>query len=84
MNILIIFDLPGQAEIYLSNDSLKHLIRKLVSEHSLTACILELFDATYLLELPHFISMCMMSLASIINLEMPHVNLLNKIDVILS
>jgi hypothetical protein len=31
-----------------------------------------------------FISLCMMSLSTIINLEMPHINLLNKVDLIKS
>lgn len=31
-----------------------------------------------------FISMCMVSLSTMINLELPHINILNKIDVIKS
>ena len=29
-----------------------------------------------------FISLCMMSLSTIINLELPHINVLNKIDLL--
>jgi hypothetical protein len=43
--------------------------------------MLELFDCTYIYELKHFISLCMMSLASMVNFELPHINVLNKIDV---
>lgn len=80
----MIFDLPGQPELYLAHDSMKMIIKDLTKVYSLNACVVELFDATYIYEITNLVSMIMMSLSSMINLEMPHLNLLNKIDVIKS
>ena len=33
-------------------------------------------------DVDQFVSLCMMSLSTMINLEMPHINLLNKVDVL--
>jgi hypothetical protein len=76
--------LPGQAELYLNHESMKKVINTLVQTYSLSPCLLELFDATYIYRIEDYISMCMMTLTSMINLEMPHLSLLNKIDVVVT
>jgi hypothetical protein len=44
-------------------------------------CLLELFDATYIYNIDDFVSMCMMALTTGINFDLPHIPVLNKIDV---
>ncbi len=79
-NCLLIFDLPGQVELYINECSLKHVIERVSTELHLKSCIIELFDCSYLYETNDFISLCMMSLCSLVNFNLPHVNILNKID----
>lgn len=80
-SLTLFFDLPGQMELYLQSDSLKSVISKLVSRFHLKACLLELFDATYISEINSFLSMCLVTLTTGINIEMPHISLISKIDV---
>lgn len=79
-NSLLIIDLPGQIELYVNHESLKGVIER-IQKLSYQMVMVELFDCTYVYELKHFISMCVMSLCSMINFELPHINVLNKIDV---
>lgn len=44
--------------------------------------ILELFDSTYIYQVNDFVALSMMSLVTMINLQMPQINILNKIDVV--
>lgn len=81
----LIFDLPGQLELFLNSDSLKSVIAKLqndLGDRRLKATVVELFDAHYVQDLNKFLSACTYSLVSAINLEMPHINVLSKIDLL--
>jgi hypothetical protein len=80
-SLTVIFDLPGQMELYLQSESLKRVIITLVSRLGLKTCLLELFDATYMYEINNFVAMCMVTLTTGINIEMPHISLLSKFDV---
>ena len=76
---LFLFDLPGQIELYVNHQSLRTVVER-IQKTGMQVCFVELFDCTYVYGLKHFLSMCMMSLASMINFEVPHINVLNKID----
>lgn len=69
---LFIFDLPGQIELYINTDTVRKILEKitlLISKESGTSpCMLELFDCTYMHDINQFISLCMMSLSTMINL----------------
>lgn len=69
---LFLFDLPGQIELYINSDSVRKIISritKLITEESGTSpCMLELFDCTYMHDINQFISLCMMSLSTMINM----------------
>jgi hypothetical protein len=79
-NVIVLIDLPGQAELYLNHPSLKQVVNA-ICELGLTPCLLELYDCTYLYQVEDFVSICMMTLTSMLNLDMPHLSLLSKIDV---
>lgn len=82
-NVVVLVDLPGQAELYLNHPSLKQVVNA-ICELGLTPCLLELYDCTYLYQVEDFVSVCMMTLTSMLNLDMPHLSLLSKIDVTLA
>lgn len=41
-----------------------------------------MFDSTYMHDINQFVSICLVSLATLINLELPHINVLNKVDML--
>ena len=82
-SITLIFDLPGQMELYLQSDSIKNVIESLIKKFKLQSCMLELFDASYINEVNNFVSMCLISLTTGSHIELPKIALLSKIDVIL-
>ena len=61
---------------------MKNVIESLIKKLSLKACVLELFDATYIDEVNNFVSMCLISLTTGVNIELPQIALLSKIDVL--
>ena len=61
---------------------MKNVIESLVKKLSLKACVLELFDATYIGEVNNFVSMCLISLTTGVNIELPQIALLSEIDVL--
>lgn len=69
-------------ELYLQSDSIKNVIASLVKKFQLKTCLLELFDATYIYEVNNFVSMCLISLTTGMNIELPHIALLSKIDLL--
>ena len=44
----ILFDLPGQIELFLNHDALKNIISLIIKKFNMTCCAMELFDATYI------------------------------------
>lgn len=80
----LIFDLPGQLELFLNSDSLKKILKGIMDmeEAKLNLVITELFDSHYCYDDDKFLSACVYSLISMINLELPHVNVLSKVDLL--
>ncbi|KAJ1936999.1 hypothetical protein EC988_008022 [Linderina pennispora] len=76
-----IFDCPGQVELYTHNDAIKGMIRHLEKQDFRLACV-HLVDAAYCTEAAKFISVLMLSLTTMTMLELPHVNVLSKIDLL--
>eukprot|EP01016_Furgasonia_blochmanni_P046312 TRINITY_DN6651_c0_g1_i2.p1 TRINITY_DN6651_c0_g1~~TRINITY_DN6651_c0_g1_i2.p1 ORF type:complete len:268 (-),score=60.72 TRINITY_DN6651_c0_g1_i2:137-940(-) len=79
-----IFDLPGQTELFVNNDSLLHIINTLTTDEDfkLSLVAVELFDSHYCYDASKFLSVCLYSLTSMINLSLPHINVLSKIDLL--
>ncbi|KAJ3000032.1 hypothetical protein HDV02_000984 [Globomyces sp. JEL0801] len=77
----LIFDLPGQVELFTNHMSLRNIILKLQSlDYRL--CVIHLLDSHYCVDPSKYLSMLMVSLKSMLLLESPHVNVLSKIDLI--
>ena len=70
----------GQIELYLNNDSLIEIIKTLTNPKSLKLTFqlvaVEMFDSINIYETNTFLSQCLMSLVSQMNLELPHINVL--------
>lgn len=79
----LLFDLPGQVELFTSHDAVKQIIAALVcnnSELDLRLCTVHLVDGHLCADPSKYISALMVSLQSMLHLETPHVNVLSKID----
>lgn len=80
----IIFDCPGQVELYTLYPSFKNLLTKLTNGKSMDlrlVCV-NLIDSHYTNDPSKFISVLITSLNTMLNLELPHVNVFSKIDLL--
>ncbi|KAK9454799.1 hypothetical protein V1511DRAFT_364865 [Dipodascopsis uninucleata] len=79
----IIFDCPGQVELFTHHDSLKRLFLRL-QKLDYRLVVINLIDSFYLTSPTHYISVLLMALRSMLQLELPHINVLSKIDMLSS
>jgi len=77
-----IFDCPGQVELYTHHQSLRNVIEWLTSkviDVRLTA--VHLVDSHYCSDASKFVSVLLTSLATMLHMNLPHVNVLSKMDI---
>lgn len=74
-----IFDCPGQVELYTHHHSVKNITEKLVS-FGMHLCAINLVDSHYCSDPGKFISTLLMSMTTMLNIGLPHVNVLSKTD----
>ncbi|CAG0888571.1 unnamed protein product [Darwinula stevensoni] len=70
----ILFDCPGQIELYTHMT----VMRRLIS----LVCAVFLMDSNFMIEGSKFISGTLTALSVMVNLEVPHVNILSKMDLL--
>ncbi|WRT67080.1 uncharacterized protein IL334_004046 [Kwoniella shivajii] len=80
-NGYVVFDTPGQVELWTNHDSLKNVLEKLGKLDYRLAAV-HLSDAHYITDASKFISVVLLALRAMLQLEMPHVNVLSKIDLL--
>ena len=77
----VLLDLPGQVELYTHHGSVRAVMQALGKHnHRLTA--VHLVDAHHCSDAAKFFSVLLVTLSTMVQLEMPQVNLLSKIDLI--
>uniref|UniRef100_A0A6M2DI93 GPN-loop GTPase 2 n=1 Tax=Xenopsylla cheopis TaxID=163159 RepID=A0A6M2DI93_XENCH len=80
-NKYFIFDCPGQIELYTHHTSVREIFSKLtVMNYHL--CAVHLVDSHYCSEPSKFISALLMSLSVMLQVGLPHVNVLSKADLL--
>lgn len=75
----VILDCPGQVELY-SHLPVMHDIAKLLTLWGFRVVSSYLLDSLFVLEPAKFISGCLLSLSCMLQLELPHVNIVTKCD----
>jgi len=75
----ILLDCPGQVELYSHLPIIHNLGKQLVMWGYSTVAVY-LLDALYVLEPSKFISGCLLSLSCMLQLELPHINVITKCD----
>lgn len=77
----IVIDTPGQAELWTNHDSLKRIVSKLLKLDYRLAAV-HLTDAHAITDASKYIAAVLLALRAMLQLEMPHINVLSKIDTI--
>ncbi len=75
----LLLDCPGQIELYSHLPIMKNLA-KMLSSWGYRVGSVYLLDALFVLDPPKFISGCMLSLSCMLQLELPHINVITKCD----
>jgi len=76
-----IFDFPGQVELYTHHDSVKNIIESLIKLDFRLAAV-HLVDSHYCNDAAKFISVLLTSLSTMLQIALPHINVLSKMDLI--
>ncbi|XP_050205006.1 GPN-loop GTPase 3 [Mercurialis annua] len=77
----LVFDCPGQLELYSHVPVLRNFVEHL-KRKNFNVCAVYLLDSQFVTDVTKFISGCMASLSAMIQLELPHVNILSKMDLV--
>ncbi|PHJ23700.1 atp binding [Cystoisospora suis] len=80
----VIFDCPGQVEVYTHSESMRQIIQKLHKQLDARLTAVHLVDSTLCTDGYKYISALLVSLSGQLLLELPHVNVLSKIDLLKS
>nr|XP_008380272.2 GPN-loop GTPase 3 isoform X4 [Malus domestica] len=75
----LVFDCPGQIELFSHVPVLRNFVEHL-QRKNFKVCVVYLLDSQFITDVTKFISGCMASLSAMIQLELPHVNILSKMD----
>ncbi|GBF89287.1 GPN-loop GTPase [Raphidocelis subcapitata] len=76
-----IFDCPGQVELFTQHDSLRRVLAALAARgHRLAA--VHLVDSHLCTEPAKYIAALLLSLGAMLHLELPHINVLSKVDLL--
>lgn len=77
----ILFDMPGQIELFTHLQMGKQLVN-LLQSWNFRLCTVFLIDSQFMVDGAKFISGTMAALSVMANLEMPHINVLSKMDLL--
>eukprot|EP01062_Namystynia_karyoxenos_P073715 TRINITY_DN70535_c0_g1_i1.p1 TRINITY_DN70535_c0_g1~~TRINITY_DN70535_c0_g1_i1.p1 ORF type:complete len:318 (+),score=95.80 TRINITY_DN70535_c0_g1_i1:43-996(+) len=78
----LLFDCPGQVELYTQHAAFRSLVDWLQRAADIRLCAVHLVDSLHVRSAPHYISALLLSLTSMLQLELPHVNVLSKVDLL--
>lgn len=76
----LIFDCPGQIELFTNNGALTNIFGELVRKNGARLCVLSLIDSVNLVSPSQYISVLLLCLRSMLQLNLPQINVISKID----
>ncbi|KAL5016884.1 hypothetical protein ScPMuIL_006473 [Solemya velum] len=77
----ILFDCPGQIELYTHIPVMKMLVETL-QKWNFNVCGVFILDSQFMISASKFVSGILTALAAMVNLEIPHVNVMSKLDLL--
>mmetsp|Transcript_63845 Transcript_63845/g.171046 ORF Transcript_63845/g.171046 Transcript_63845/m.171046 type:complete len:318 (-) Transcript_63845:30-983(-) len=78
----VLFDCPGQIELFTHHHSMRQLCEKIQDEWDYRLCCVHLVDSHQCTDAYKFIAATLVTLSTMTMLELPHVNFLSKIDLV--
>ncbi|KAL8095601.1 GPN-loop GTPase QQT1-like [Apium graveolens] len=78
----LLFDFPGQVELFFLHDNAKSVIMKLIKKLNLQLTAVHLIDSHLCADPGKYVSALLLSLSTMLHLELPHINVLSKMDLI--
>jgi len=76
-----LIDCPGQVELYTCDNSVRSIV-EFLTKSDLRLAAVHLVDSHYCSDPAKFISVCLTSLTTMLQVALPHVNLLSKVDMV--
>ncbi|KAK9466488.1 hypothetical protein V1512DRAFT_169799 [Lipomyces arxii] len=77
----LIFDCPGQVELFTHHNSLRSLFLRM-QRQDYRLVVVNLIDSFYITSPNRYISVLLLALRSMLQLDLPHINVLSKIDLL--
>lgn len=79
----IIVDCPGQVEFYLNSSFMHNFVRALQKRQRATICTIHLVDSVIATrDVPTYVAACLLAITTMIEHELPHLNVLTKWDTV--
>ncbi|GME83570.1 unnamed protein product [Ambrosiozyma monospora] len=78
----IIFDCPGQIELFTDNPVFNKIFTRLVKELDFRMCVVSLIDSINLITPSQYVSSLLLTLRSMLQMDLPQVNVISKIDLL--
>lgn len=80
-DMYLLIDCPGQVELYTHNNAVRNIVSELV-KMDIRLVAVHLVDSHYCSDASKFISVLLTSLSTMLQIALPHVNVLSKCDLI--
>ncbi|ODV86082.1 hypothetical protein CANARDRAFT_197486 [[Candida] arabinofermentans NRRL YB-2248] len=78
----ILFDCPGQTELFTNNPIFSNIFSKLMKQLDFRFCVVSLIDSINLTIPSQYISSLLLTLRSMLQLDLPQVNVISKMDLL--
>eukprot|EP00158_Paraphelidium_tribonemae_P001317 Partr_v1_DN24240_c0_g1_i2_m36856 putative GPN-loop GTPase 3 len=78
----LIIDCPGQIELYTHSNIMQQFVRHLQNRMNFHVCVVYLLESQFIVDTSKFFSGVLTAISSMVQLEVPHVNILSKMDLI--
>lgn len=78
----VLFDCPGQVELFTHHTAIQRIFKLLEKELQFRLCVVHLIDSFYITSPSQYISILLLALRSMLQLDLPHINVLSKIDLL--
>ncbi|CAK9039701.1 unnamed protein product [Durusdinium trenchii] len=79
----LFIDCPGQVELYTHNEVMTKITQQLTKALDLRLVAVHLIDSTLCVDAYRYLSAVFLSLSAMMQLELPHINVLSKIDMVM-
>ncbi|KAI0985185.1 hypothetical protein GJ496_000079 [Pomphorhynchus laevis] len=80
-DVYIIIDLPGQIELY-THMKFAQKLTDMLRSLDFKICALFLLDAQFIIDPPKFIAGMLVALSVLVNVEVPHISIMSKMDLL--